>query len=247
MYEDPVNTQTGESRALSSLLQRAGLSGVSPAVLKGVAVLAIAALLVAGWRLGATMGRDGVGDVVFEAAGQAEAPGQGSGAEPGADNDALAGEGVASTLWVHVAGAVGKAGLYEVAAGARVGEAIDAAGGALADAALDAVNLARLLSDGEQVYVPTCAEVDAGTVPAAAPGFDGGPAAAPAESGSAVDINTAGEAELVALPGVGPATAAKIVADREANGPFATPEDIMRVAGIAENKFEAMRDLIVAR
>jgi competence protein ComEA len=151
-------------------------------------------------------------------------------------------------LWVHVAGAVRTPGLYELPSGSRVGDAVTVAGGTLEGASLSAVNLARLLDDGEQVYVPSDAEVEAGEAPAAA-AHSQGDAGSSQGSGAAagVDINRAGATELEALPGVGPATAAKIISDREANGPFASPEDIMRVPGIGEKKFESMRELIVVK
>jgi competence protein ComEA len=121
---------------------------------------------------------------------------------------------------------------------------LDAAGGPTQDAAPDAINLARLLADGEQIYLPTSDEVAAGTVagPAAATGT-GGASASPA-GGAVVNINSATAAELETLPGVGPSTAQKIVDDREKNGPFSVPDDLMRVPGIGPKKFEAMRDLV---
>lgn len=149
---------------------------------------------------------------------------------------------------VHVVGAVMRPGVYSLAAGARVVDAVETAGGGLGNAALAALNLARILSDGEQVYVPTGEEVAAGTVgPSAATGTKSGTGGAQARSGGAVNLNTATAADLDTLPGVGPATAQKIVDDREANGPFATPEDLMRVSGIGAKKFDALKDLVTCR
>lgn len=150
--------------------------------------------------------------------------------------------------YVHVVGAVKKPGVYELASGARVDDAVKAAGGLTNNAEARAVNLAQRVSDGEQVFVPEKGERaqqassssglhDAANSAASTPG------AAPAAGGK-VNINTATEQELVALPGVGDATASKIVASRESAGPFASPEDIMRVSGIGAKKYEAIADLI---
>ena len=146
----------------------------------------------------------------------------------------------ARTVVVHVGGAVADPGVRELAEGSRVQDAVDASGGFAEGAASDALNLARVLSDGEQVVVPTLEES------AGAQGADA--AGAGASSGSAaggrVNINRATAAELDTLPGVGPSTAEKIVADREANGPFATTEDLKRVSGIGDKKYEELADLV---
>lgn len=142
---------------------------------------------------------------------------------------------------VDVAGAVGAPSLVTLQEGARVGDAIEAAGGFAADADAARVNRAAKLQDGQQVYVPRVGE--AGGVGAAGPGVD---ATAPdtTSDGGPVNINLAGEADLDALPGVGPSTARAIVEDREANGPFSTIEDLMRVSGIGEKKFEKLKSSI---
>lgn len=141
--------------------------------------------------------------------------------------------------YVHVGGAVASPGVYAVLGGSRVDDALAAAGGLAADAAPDAVNRARVVSDGEQVVVPTVEE--AAAAPAASPG-----AATPGAGGAAarVNLNTAGAAELTTLNGIGEATAAKIIADREANGPFATVDELTRVSGIGERKLAALRDAV---
>lgn len=149
---------------------------------------------------------------------------------------------VETTLVVHVAGAVLRPGLVWMPGGSRVGNAIEAAGGSLGSAALDALNLARVLSDGEQVYVPSLDEVAAGG--SASP--PGGPIGVP-EAPSCVDLNSADVAALDTLPGVGPSTAAKIVADREANGPFTSVDDLQRVAGIGPKRIEEIRELVEVR
>jgi len=148
---------------------------------------------------------------------------------------------VPDSVVVHVAGAVRRPGVYELPGTTRVAAAIDAAGGSTPSAELDALNLAAPLADGQRVYVPERGEVD----PAAVVGSDGG-----AESGvgdvpaGPVDLNTATVAELEALPGIGPATAAAIVDDRERNGPFPSVDDLERVPGIGPAKLGALRDLV---
>jgi competence protein ComEA len=144
---------------------------------------------------------------------------------------------VASEVVVYVAGAVATAGVYELPAGSRVVDGVAAAGGATADADLAALNLAAVLVDGERVYVPRVGE----PVPVvAAP--DGG--AAPSVPAGPVDLNRATEAELDALPGIGPATARAIVEHRETHGPFASVDDLDDVRGIGPAKLEALRDQV---
>ncbi|MCL1799068.1 MAG: ComEA family DNA-binding protein [Eggerthellaceae bacterium] len=143
----------------------------------------------------------------------------------------------APPVWVHVGGAVVSPGLYELQEGARVHAVIEAAGGFTQEASPDTVNLARVLVDGEQIIIPTVGE--AAAYQEAAPQGPGAPAPA-----GKVNLNTATMSELTTLPGVGEATAKKIIADREANGPFLSVEDIMRVSGIGEKKFADMLPLI---
>lgn len=142
---------------------------------------------------------------------------------------------VSATVTVHVVGEVRRPGVYELPGDARVRDAVAAAGGLLGAADESGINLARVAVDGEQIVVPRNGETTGGA------GTAGG-SAAPAK----VDLNTATAAELDALPGVGPATAAKIVADRAANGPFRSVDDLMRVSGIGPAKFDALKDLVRA-
>ena len=136
-------------------------------------------------------------------------------------------------------------GVYELVAGARVQEAVLAAGGCLASAAPQGINLARAVADGEQLVVPTQEEWEAGGASAVAPTGETAPGdSAGAAQGGVVNLNTADATALETLPGVGPATAAKIVDEREANGPFQSVEDLARVSGIGSKKIEAIRDLV---
>ena len=151
----------------------------------------------------------------------------------------------AALIQVHVAGAVQKPGVYVLSEGDRVNDAVMKAEGFADDACGDAVNLARPLVDGEQIYVPTVEEVSQGETAGIAADADatGSPMGGNTTS-ALVNINTADASQLEQLPGVGPSTAAAIIHERETNGLFAAPEDLMRVTGIGEKKFEKVRDLI---
>jgi competence protein ComEA len=135
-----------------------------------------------------------------------------------------------SQIFVHILGAVERPGLYALREGDRAVDAVAAAGGFAPTADLTQLNLARLVVDGEQIYVPALGEV-----PASAPGT---------AAGGKVNINTADEPTLETLPRVGPAMAARIIAWREANGNFTTIEDLMSVTGIGDKTFESLKDLV---
>ena len=155
--------------------------------------------------------------------------------DPAARQEEPAGEEtpVAKTLIVHVDGAVASPGVYGLPEGARVGDAVDAAGGLAEGADTATLNLAAPLSDGQKVLVP----------------IEGEAGGAGAQEGSGtgaglVNLNTAGVEDLDELPGVGEATARAIVEDRELNGPFSAPEDLMRVSGIGEKKFARLEGMV---
>jgi competence protein ComEA len=150
------------------------------------------------------------------------------------------GRSATASLYVHVLGAVNRAGLYELRPGARVIDAIGAAGGFSAEADQGGVNLARLLVDGEQLLVPRVGEAPAAGVAPAAPGVPGVPGAT-----QKVNLNTATEDELETLPRVGPAMAARILQWRKDNGRFATVDDLMNITGIGDKTFDALKDLVV--
>lgn len=136
---------------------------------------------------------------------------------------------------VYVSGAVQAPGVYELPDGARVDEALKAAGGPTADADLARINLAKRLHDEEQVYVPRLGETNPPVPPAGATG---------GQTGGKVNINTATAAEFETLPGIGPALAQRIVEYRQAHGPFARIEDLKKVSGIGDKMFERIKDLI---
>jgi competence protein ComEA len=153
---------------------------------------------------------------------------------------------------VDVVGAVPRPGLYEFAKGARIQDAIDAAGGLLAVADTSGLNLAALLTDGQQLvipYKPGSEPEDGVTLPNAT-----SPTATPSSDGTRsdtnvelVNINTASLEELVALPSIGPTTAQKIIDYRTKNGSFSAIEDIMNVSGIGPSTFEDIKDLITVQ
>ena len=217
---------------VGNLLVRAHLSEVPKPVIFGAAAILLAAVVLVVAHFAGIFGEL---LAVVEGPDAMQVDGQGDGTISGAEN----GEAVCepTVVVVHVAGAVANPGVYPVPEGSRVKSAVDAAGGFGPDASMEAVNLARVVADGEQIYIPTVEEVQSGSVsPAASASGSGGGAGQP----SVVNINTG----LDALPGVGPATAQRIVDDRTANGPFSSPEDIMRVSGIGEKKFEQMAHMI---
>lgn len=133
-----------------------------------------------------------------------------------------------AAMYVHVAGAVAEPGLYRLPQGARVVDVIAAAGGFTADADPAAVNLARLLSDGELLQVGTVG-AESVDVPA---------------GDERVDLNAADAPALETLPGIGPALAGRIVAWRDDNGRFTSVDDLLAVPGIGEKVLASLRDLV---
>ena len=150
-------------------------------------------------------------------------------------------------LCIHVDGCVASPGVYYLPAGSRVIDAVTAAGGATEKARTDAVNLAQELQDGQQIVIPSRSESqatpsDGGAVTASGGAQGSGEGASSSGADGMVNINTATAEEFETLKGIGAATAEKIVADREANGPFSSIDDLTRVSGIGEKKLAAMRD-----
>lgn len=221
--------------------------GISAAEATALAVLATGAVLALGllWWLARPVPVDAPGAVPSASGGLALV---GPSAAPSP-----------TELVVHVSGQVAAPGVYRVAAGARVGDALALAGGPLPDAALQAVNLARPLADGEQVVVPSPGEA-AAPAPAPAPGAAPGGAATPAggaapaggtaPAGGAVrpdgtvDLNLATVADLDELPGVGPVLAQRIVDHRAAIGRFSDVAQLREVSGIGEQRFQDLAPLV---
>jgi competence protein ComEA len=142
----------------------------------------------------------------------------------------------APRLVVHVVGAVRRPGLYRLAHGSRIADALHRAGGATKRADLSLVNLAAPLSDGTQVVVPRRAPpVTAGSPQA---GGDTAPASGP------VHLNTATLEQLDELPGVGPVTAQKIIDYRDQHGAFSSVDDLDAIPGIGPARLEQLRELV---
>lgn len=229
-----------------------------------VGVVVLTALAVAGWRvlappapppeltLPAAEGAATEGPATGQPAGSDDAssapsPSTGvgqptavgaSGAPAGGGASGSPGE--PSEVVVHVAGAVASPGVQRLPPGARVIDAVEAAGGADADADMARLNLAALLVDAEQIYVPRVGEQP--PLPLAT-GDAGGPGGDAADD--RVNINQAAADALEELPGVGPVTAQAIVDHRDEHGPFGSVDQLMDVRGIGEAKLEQLRDLAV--
>ena len=161
-------------------------------------------------------------------------------------------------IYVDVCGAVANPGVFQLAAGSRVFQAIEAAGGYLPEAALTCVNRAGVLTDGQQLYILTQEEMERqGLDPAEMAGASDGQMNGSAGTGqntgmtaqvqqdNRININTADEAQLTTLTGIGATRAQAIIAYREENGPFVAIEDIMNVQGIKEGTFAKIKDEIV--
>jgi competence protein ComEA len=154
--------------------------------------------------------------------------------EPSPTNAGLPATSGGAGLTVHVVGQVFKPGLVRLPAGSRVADAVARAGGARPDADLAAINLARLLADGEQLRVPKPGEVVVGPQPAATGSGSGPPAAGGAPGSGLVRLNAATVSELDALPGVGPVLAQRIIDWRTEHGRFASVDELGEVSGIGE-------------
>lgn len=164
----------------------------------------------------------------------------------------------APSVVVHVLGAVHRAGVVTVPGTSRVTDALAAAGGAADDADLARLNLARPVQDGERLYVPRVGEVEvpqeldggagggAGTASGAGAGGDGGGGGSggAADVGDLVDLNTADQAALETLPGIGPALAGRILAWRDEHGRFASVDDLLDVSGIGDARLADLRDRV---
>ena len=165
------------------------------------------------------------------------------------------------TIFVHVCGAVKNPDVYELPAGSRVYEAVQAAAGFTEEADLNYVNQAQILTDGVKLVIPTVEQTEALTSEGKGENMIGiveeqgsadglGITAAGTDSGQGdvsdakININTASEAELCNIPGIGATRAAAIVAYRQEKGGFSSIEDIMNVSGIKEGTYEKIKDSI---
>jgi competence protein ComEA len=152
-------------------------------------------------------------------------------AEPGSSS--------AGRLYVHVAGAVRRPGLYELPAGSRVAGALRRAGGPLPKADLTAVNLAARLGEGQQVMVPRAGGVAASTGSTASGAATGAPGSA-----ARISLGSATIEQLDGLDGIGPTLAQRIVEYRQAHGGFRSVEDLRQVEGIGEKRLAAIKQAV---
>lgn len=199
---------------------------------------------------------DGLQEI--ELAGAGENSGTENSGTDGAGSGA-AKDGSEQTVYVYVCGAVNSPGVYELAGGSRVFEALALAGGVTEDAAPELVSQARAVEDGEQIYVPTREEAQryadggdgsglqvegAGSYGAGTGWLNPADAWNPqgTENSGKVNINTAGKEELMTLTGIGEAKAQSIIAYREKNGRFQSVEEIMEIEGIKEGVFNKIKD-----
>lgn len=250
--KDPTSAAAAVSARLGSGMRGAAERlRATPAELAALAVLLAGSLAALGmlWLLSrptpvtqTPSGSDGGGSGAGAPAGPATSPSTGASGGP-----AIAG----GEVVVHVAGEVAEPGLYRLEGPVRVADAVDAAGGTTSAAVLGALNLARRVSDGEQLFVPGPESAGGAPGPAASAGSSGagsggdGAAAATRPDGT-LDLNLATAAELEALPGVGPVIAERIVAYRERSGGFAEAGELRQVSGIGEKTFQSLAPRVSA-
>lgn len=204
--------------------------GVGAAVVLFVGAVAVAAII------SFTSGGGGVQELPTIAGAE-----EGS-AESPLDGDDPASVGGAAPVLVHVLGAVVRPGLVELTSGARVVDAVAAAGGFAADADPAGVNLARPVVDGEQLVVAVVGQVPAPDPNGSTGGGGAGTGSSPADG--LVRLNSADAAALDTLPRIGPALAQRIIDWREANGPFTSVEQLLEVAGIGDAVFSGLADRV---
>lgn len=189
------------------------------------------------WDTGPGAGSMAAGAAAAKPAATPSTGATGSGSKSAASSATPSGSAVDGRVTVHVAGAVKRPGVISLRTGARVVDAIQAAGGADAAADLTHINLAAPVSDGAQVLVVHNGEAGGSTV-APAGATRSGASSAP------VNLNSASVAELDALPGIGPTRAQDIVREREAHGPFRTVEDLQRVKGLGAARIAELRERV---
>ncbi len=155
-------------------------------------------------------------------------------------------------IMVHISGQVVNPGVITLEEGARVIDAVNAAGGLTAEADINKVNLAYILADAQKIYIPSIKEKEDVEVISEASGSSAEVSGKEGKNETKtenlmININTASEAELQKLPGIGSSIAARIVAYRKENGKFTTIEDIQNISGIGTSKFNNIKNYICVK
>jgi competence protein ComEA len=238
----PLSARTRLRAALSDRLSptmRSAMDGTFSGHHLGVlaVVLATGVAIAAWWVLSGRPEQQAVPPVSFGSASPASpAPTDATPTATGATPTGSASGTPREQVIVDVAGKVRHPGIVTLPVGSRVADALEAAGGARPGVDLTTLNLARVLVDGEQLLV--------GLTPAIVPGSPGATASADPLAGGLVNINTADQATLETLPGVGPVTAQAILDWRADNGTFTTVDELLEVDGIGEVTLDELRDLV---
>ena len=221
---------------VNSLKQKAGISKPNLALVIGIGVLALGVLVFGAFQLWTAFS---VPDAAFIQEETVQGESQDQVEQQSSETRSETNQ---STIYVHITGEVVSPGMYQLPGGSRVSQAIDAAGG-LTEAADDrSINLARELSDGEQI-------VTSKQMPSDLENTGSNSTTANDQSFSSstqkVNINAATKEELMTLDGVGEATAEKIIAYRQEHGSFSSIEEIKEVSGIGDKKYEAIKESII--
>ena len=232
----------------SEVCQRLGWSEIHPMVLTVALVGIVCALGYWIWTV-RPQPNDSKSASQVEVVQQTPSAGGGSTSGSG-EGAAVQGQG---DVVVHVVGSVSRPGVYTLKGKPRVIDAVKKAGGFKKSAARAGINLAAIITDGQQVYIPSKAELKkkkskdepASTNPM--PSGSNSPTPVPDGAAGLINVNTADMTALESLPGIGPATAQKIIADREQNGPYKNINDLDRVSGIGLKKVEAMQGVAEAK
>jgi competence protein ComEA len=182
--------------------------------------------------------------VVEDASSEAFAEEQDTQTDADAQRDASVTQASSQTIYVHVCGAVKHAGVYALAQGSRVVDAVTAAGGFAKRADSDRLNQAELVSDGQRLYIPAVGETVSADSVAAEDGAVTNEESASVRSDGKVNINTADAAALMTLPGIGEAKADAILAYREEHGSFQTIDELKQISGIKDGVFNKIKDYI---